>query len=1022
MKKIAFLLVLYYCIPVQEIYSQDFPDFKFRYLTMKEGLSDDYVTCFTQDKNGFIWMGTSNGLNRYDGNRFKQFFHDPQNNNSIPNNVILELVTDDNNRIWITTEQGVCCYNQITDVFTNYSKIADGNKLPMSRGENHLSIDKKKQVWISSHSGFYTVDNKYNLQKQTIPVWKEPGFTDSIKDIRRLYRDKQDDEWIFTDKNLYLLNKETKQPVQAFHLPSSRTTGIYQDSEKRYWVSTTDKGLFIFNRSTGSFSNYLLPTGETCIYYFHEWKNERGSWLIVPGFSLVLINTKTLQAKAFEANIYNKRGYQGTYWANIFIDKDNRLWMGYERGINVLQLHLQKTEIIPLTSPGDIPYQEPEYGVANILYSDSSGYWVNKWWGKRGTYHYDKSWNLIDYYRSFYPLSKILINNNTAIYDIKTKVAIIYLTTIDGLILFNRKTKISKLIKSPVGKETPLESIIEISSDTFWIQSDSGIYVFDIKNVKFIKKYTVGEIFGNNSYHLMGIIKKKDGRIFCSAHEAVMAEFIPGKNGFNYFSPFSNNPSYNLFLNKMAEDRNGDLWVSTYAGVFILNPETKKIIKTFAENKLIGSVSNILIDAKQNVWCNTRSSIWCFVQKKQKWVSLNSLDGLPAEVCGFNALIELPDGSILTTLGEKAIRFYPDFWEQENHASVPVFITEVSISGKEVHFIENSKKEIEINPGENSFSVDFAVLNYDQPNGIKYYYKLEPSMKEFQENKNNHLIFNDLSPGNYILKVKGADKLGNFSINEDILLIYIKPYWHQSLAFKIICLLALAIAVYLFIRWRIKSVKAAAALQQQITETEIAALKAQMNPHFIFNCINSIDAFIHSNDKYNATLYLNKFAKLLRNILDSSKQNTVAFTKDVETLKLYVELEELRHENKFKTIINIEEELLSNDYKVPPLVIQPFVENAILHGLKNREDNAGLLQIEIKKVAGKIEYTIKDNGIGRKAAAMIAQNKEASYGMQMSNDRVKLFNKEEIPSVQINDLYFDEKATGTEVKVRLNII
>jgi LytS/YehU family sensor histidine kinase len=205
-------------------------------------------------------------------------------------------------------------------------------------------------------------------------------------------------------------------------------------------------------------------------------------------------------------------------------------------------------------------------------------------------------------------------------------------------------------------------------------------------------------------------------------------------------------------------------------------------------------------------------------------------------------------------------------------------------------------------------------------------------------------------------------------------------------------------------------------------DLELGSLRSQMNPHFIFNCINNIDAFVHSNDKYNATLYLNKFAKLLRNILDSSKQNTVAFTKDIDTLNLYIELEELRHESKFKTIINIEEELLSNDYKVPPLIIQPFVENAILHGLKNRVDNEGLLQIEIKKSTDKIEYTIKDNGIGRKAAGMIAQNKEASYGMQMSYDRIKLFNKEEKASVQIIDLYKEDIATGTEVKIFLNII
>lgn len=206
-------------------------------------------------------------------------------------------------------------------------------------------------------------------------------------------------------------------------------------------------------------------------------------------------------------------------------------------------------------------------------------------------------------------------------------------------------------------------------------------------------------------------------------------------------------------------------------------------------------------------------------------------------------------------------------------------------------------------------------------------------------------------------------------------------------------------------------------------ELELQSLRAQMNPHFIFNCINSIDAYIHSNEKYNATFYLNKFAKLLRNILDSSKENMVPFSKDIETLKLYVELEELRNENKFKSIISIDEELLTNDYKVPPLIIQPFVENAILHGLKNKEGNYGLLQVTIKKADRTIQYSIADNGIGREAAGKIPQSKESSYGMTISFDRIKLFNKEKTPSVTITDLY-DKSGivNGTLVTVKLKLV
>ncbi|MFZ1370512.1 MAG: histidine kinase, partial [Ferruginibacter sp.] len=171
-----------------------------------------------------------------------------------------------------------------------------------------------------------------------------------------------------------------------------------------------------------------------------------------------------------------------------------------------------------------------------------------------------------------------------------------------------------------------------------------------------------------------------------------------------------------------------------------------------------------------------------------------------------------------------------------------------------------------------------------------------------------------------------------------------------------------------------------------------------------------------------ATVYLNKFAKLIRNILDTSKQNTVALEKDLDTLKLYIELEQLRHENKFSAAIIFDKDLLQDDYRVPPLIIQPFVENAILHGLKNKYGNEGILTIEVKIMHNILQYIITDNGIGREAAGKIVQNKETHLGMQMSYERIRLFNKEEIASVKIKDLYHNEQATGTEVTVNLNII
>ena len=209
-------------------------------------------------------------------------------------------------------------------------------------------------------------------------------------------------------------------------------------------------------------------------------------------------------------------------------------------------------------------------------------------------------------------------------------------------------------------------------------------------------------------------------------------------------------------------------------------------------------------------------------------------------------------------------------------------------------------------------------------------------------------------------------------------------------------------------------------ISEQLSKARLETLQSQMNPHFIFNCINSIDALIQSNDKYYATVYLNKFAKLIRNILDSSRQNTVTVSKDLETLKLYIELEQFRNENKFTADIIADEELLLDDYRIPPLIIQPFVENAILHGLRWREGNGGKLSVKANKKGAFLEYLIQDNGVGRNGIQSRLKE-HSSCGIDLSTDRVKLFNREETASVKIIDLFHNKQPAGTKVQILLKI-
>jgi two-component sensor histidine kinase len=386
-----------------------------------------------------------------------------------------------------------------------------------------------------------------------------------------------------------------------------------------------------------------------------------------------------------------------------------------------------------------------------------------------------------------------------------------------------------------------------------------------------------------------------------------------------------------------------------------------------------------------------------------------------------------PQGQWMTFSNTEVIGFRPGNIEPARLSPPVVEITGFRLFDKPV-FIDSflaAQQPVRLTHKENFFSIEFAALDFSDPQQTSYAYRLQGTDKDWvNAGTNRFASYTDLQPGSYRFEVKAGrgDVFGKPTSFE----VIIRPPFWKTTWFRTLAILLLAGLIYATIQWRIRSIyresREKLEFTKRISEMEMNALRSQMNPHFIFNCINSIDALIQSNDKYQATLYLNKFAKLLRNILDSNKQNVVTFSKDMEAILLYIELEELRHENKFTTKIYTDPQLMNSDYKVPPLIVQPFIENAILHGLKNREDNNGELNIRVTKTDEHILYIIGDNGIGREAAAKIMQNKTSHYGMQISMDRIKLFNKEETPSVEIIDLYEQGIASGTEIRVRLNII
>jgi sensor histidine kinase YesM len=224
---------------------------------------------------------------------------------------------------------------------------------------------------------------------------------------------------------------------------------------------------------------------------------------------------------------------------------------------------------------------------------------------------------------------------------------------------------------------------------------------------------------------------------------------------------------------------------------------------------------------------------------------------------------------------------------------------------------------------------------------------------------------------------------------------------------------------------KLESEKTKAELQQQATELEMQALRAQMNPHFIFNSLNSINHFILQNNKLQASEYLTKFSRLVRSILQNSQAALIPLDSELEALKLYLELESLRFDHHFDYTISIEEDIDSSVLKVPPLIIQPYAENAIWHGLMQKKEK-GHLTIGVVHKEDALLFTITDDGIGRKKAAE-RKSKSASLhksmGMQITASRIAMLQQQkQDSSIVINDLVLpDGSPGGTEVIIKIPV-
>lgn len=1021
MKKCAWAILLSCCMQASHAYAQEFPNINFSQLSTANGLPTNLITSVFKDSRGLIWMGSENdGLLRYDGKEIKSYRQSAYPN-GIASGYAGVICEDKKGCLWISTLDGLYRLNPVTEQIKTYQH---NDKDKNSLGTNLKPLpftDSKGRLWVAGINGLQQYNEATdNFISYAMPPIPNPLWQDLAKYTGKLYEDSKGQIWVTSPYGLYLVNTAKKKLVPYFTGLYMAATDIFEDSQKQLWVSFWGGGLKKFNQQNGVYTD-VVNNKKNIVQCLGEWEdNNKKKWLYFYNNNVfTLLDFITYKTKAYPPNPNIINSIQGNSVSQILNDKNQNIWICTDAGINII--NSKKQVFTNYRLPIYQNQKENNSQIPKALLTEPNGYILSTWYLGR-VYHFDKQWNLKKLTDKIPPYSSSAYSR--AIFTIqKDDENNYWYGTDSGLV---KQTGNSYKIYLPKDKITSMETpyaarnLLRRSDGLYWCRfSNRGVYIFDKKNGAFYKNYRT-QYQGTAST----MEYDKNGKLWLGTDKGLYY-YQPAADSFIRFiisHPVETNTAYYNDVFQIYFDKENTGWIGTAYGLVKIPATTAKLeFITDANNPRKYPAFRLLKDEAGILWILSGTEIIAYNTANKKFNYYNADSGLPYFFQGFNGVFNWVNDSLIAAGSRGTITTFNPYKLLPTQTSTGILVTDITVDDKRM--ILDQHNTITAPPKTEIIKIHFALPDYQDPKQNRMYYQLyKNESSSWEESKDGNITFAGLSAGTYVLNLKGTSNNSSTDYATAQVIIIVRPYWYQTLLFRLSALAALSFFIYFFIKRRIRSVKNTAAIKQQITETEMAALKAQMNPHFMFNCINSIDAFIHTNDKYNATLYLNKFARLLRNILDSSKQNTVSFTKDVETLRLYIELEELRHENKFTTAITVDEMLLNNDYKVPPLIIQPFVENAILHGLKNREDNEGMLQITIKKTPDKILYSIKDNGIGRKAAGTIMQNKESSYGMQMSYDRIKLFNKEEKPSVEIIDLNKGNVAVGTEVKVFLNIV
>ena len=994
-------------------------------------LSSNIVTAIAQDENGMMWFGTRRGLNSFDSYTFEEY-------NQI-DGIINAAITDImpiGDTLFVGTEKGLCIYNIRNKETTNYFSETDSLILP----DNHIysfSEPVNNRITICTKGG----TSVYDLRTKKFYIPKINNYFPDYE-VRSVEYMEYDDSWWVATSNGLIRYQEENQSLRHFYsvkdvvetLSDNSLLSLHKIDDHRMFLGTSD-GLCMLDIeknelrriNLAQLTNHQSPKLEISkIITF----NDEEIMLSTYTDGLYIYNYKNNTATHI-SKFDRRNAISDNYIFDVFKDDNGSIWVATFTGLNRFENNLANFTTISVFKNGSV------LSINYFIEMDSSNILVGTESGIKAFNIEDES--IIDfktyfkskenYFDSLYVYSFFLDGDSCLWVGTRNDGLFIYDIKKDVIINVAEKYQIDRLNHAVV------REIVRDEFDNMWVATNQGLCCIDLNDKS--------HVFYNNDRNNDKTIPYDDVFDLMLADDVLYVTTGDGLAIYQYdtddFTTYHLPDSLtkkdivkNNGLFDIVDGGDGRYYIGSYSnGMLAFSPDTKTFKTSKREDSFAMMIYAILPDNNGFFWASTSKGVMKYDLQTKETRMYDVTDGLQGSEFTPNAFLRSSNGYVFFG-GFNGFNYF-----KPNEIKLEVRIPKVIISkiqtnaGKKIRYL-NHGDTIHLSYNENSFEISFATLNLLRKNMVNYSYMMDNYDDEWMFYKSNHryVDYNKLRPGTYTFKLKVSNEVNIWMDNPLELTIIIHPAWYQRIWFKIMMILITALAIYMIIRQRTKIRAQKMEQRRKISELEVQmvqlkqkTLQLQMNPHVIFNTLNSIQQYIINHDAYKAVAYLTSFSRLMRKILNNSNERYISLSDELEAVNLYLELESMRLGNRFNYEVIVDTELDINNIEIAPLIIQPFVENAIIHGLMPKKENC-LLKIEVSKFAEeKLLCVVEDNGVGRQYSEKMKEKSggtHKSYGMSITRRRLEMLSKisNEDFSVEIIDLYNDEnQPEGTRVNI-----